>query len=122
MALGGLAVLISVLARWYLYPAYSYNRDEPVFLWMANHLRAGYLLPPEGPNAQFFHPWLGAVHGGGFFAHFTIGWPAVLLASDVLFGSPGAAPALGALLAVLGPMPWPVSSWSIGRSPWWPPP
>ena len=37
-----------------------------------------------------------------FFSHFPVGWPLVLLAGDVVFGSPDGALALAALLAVLG--------------------
>ena len=99
---GTVAILISVVARHLIYPAYSYNRDEPVYLWMADHLRAGIFMPTDGGFPQAFHPWLAASRNGVFFSHFTIGWPAVLVASEVIFGSPDAAPALGALLVVLG--------------------
>lgn len=102
VGLGALAVLIAVLARRHIYPAYSWNRDEPVYLWMAEHLRDGHLTATDGGAPAFFQPWLAAARDGAFFTHFTVGWSAVLLASDLLFRTPDAAPAFGALLAVLG--------------------
>ncbi|MBA2624652.1 MAG: glycosyltransferase family 39 protein, partial [Acidimicrobiia bacterium] len=102
LALAVAAGLISVLAQELIYPAYSYNRDEPVYRWMADHLLAGELTPPDGGAPDFFFPWLGAARDGGFFSHFTLGWPAVLVASDLLLGTHAGAPVLGAVLIVLG--------------------
>ncbi len=100
--LGVAAVAVSVLSRHHLFPALSWNRDEPVYLWQMETLRAGHFTTPDGGFPEFFHPWLSAARDGALFSHFTLGWPLALLAGDVLFGTPDAALALGALLTVLG--------------------
>jgi 4-amino-4-deoxy-L-arabinose transferase-like glycosyltransferase len=100
--LGLVAVAISLVTRHLLFPALSWNRDEPVYLWQMETLRAGRFTTPDGGFPEFFHPWLSAARDGALFSHFTLGWPLALLAGDVLFGTPDAALALGALLTVLG--------------------
>ncbi len=90
------------MARHLVFPAYSWNRDEPVYLWQVAGLRAGQLTSPTGGFPQFFHPWLAGVRDHSFFSQYTLGWPLVLLAGQVVFGSADAAVALGAALAVLG--------------------
>jgi 4-amino-4-deoxy-L-arabinose transferase-like glycosyltransferase len=100
--LGAVAVGLSLLARHVVYPALSWNRDEPVYLWQMETLRSGHFTTPDLGHPEFFHPWLSAARDGELFSHFTLGWPLALLAADVLFGTPDAALALGALLMVLG--------------------
>jgi 4-amino-4-deoxy-L-arabinose transferase-like glycosyltransferase len=102
VALAAAAGAIALLSRHHLYPALSWNRDEPVYLWQMETLRAGHFTTPDGGFPQFFHPWLSAARDGELFSHFTLGWPLALLAGDLLFGSPDAALALGAVLTVLG--------------------
>lgn len=100
-----LALLAAGLSWWSshaVFPAYSWNRDEPVYVWQAETLRAGMFGTPDGNFPQFFHPWLSAERGGEFFSQYTLGWPLVLLVGDVLFGSPAAGLAFGAALAVVG--------------------
>lgn len=100
--LGAAAVAISLLSHHLLYPALSWNRDEPVYLWHMETLRAGRFTTPDGGFPEFFHPWLSAARDGELFSHFTLGWPLALLLGDVLFGTPAAALPLGTLLTVLG--------------------
>ena len=100
--LGLVAVGLSLLARHHIYPALSWNRDEPVYLWQMETLRAGHFTSPDLGHPEFFHPWLSAAQGGELFSHFTLGWPLALLAGDVLFGTPDATLAVGALLMVVG--------------------
>jgi 4-amino-4-deoxy-L-arabinose transferase-like glycosyltransferase len=97
-----LAALVAVWARHALFPAYSWNRDEPVYLWHVEILRAGQLTATDGGLPDLFHPWLSARGDGVLFSQYTLGWPLVLLAAQVLTGSAATALALGAGLAVLG--------------------
>ncbi|HUF85362.1 MAG TPA: hypothetical protein VMQ81_12315, partial [Acidimicrobiia bacterium] len=97
-----LAALVALWARHRLFPAYSWNRDEPVYLWHMDALRHGHFTPPDGGYPDLFHPWLSARGEGVFFTQYTLGWPAVLLAAAVLTGSAGNALLLGAALAVVG--------------------
>jgi 4-amino-4-deoxy-L-arabinose transferase-like glycosyltransferase len=102
VALGIAAVLLALWAKHTIYPAYSWNRDEPVYVWQAHALRDGQILTTDGGAPRFFQPWLTGIKDHQFFSQYTLGWPLVVLAGDVLFGSAAAAVAFGALLAVLG--------------------
>ncbi len=102
LALAGLTVGIVVWARYTIFPAYSWNRDEPVYAWHASVLRSGALAAPDGFAPEFFRPWLSAARDGELFSQYTMGWPLVLVAGELAFGSPTAALAFGAVLAVLG--------------------
>lgn len=101
-ALTVIAVLVALWARHVLAPAYSWNRDEPVYLWQASAMRAGHLAVSDGGFPELFRPWLTAQGDGVLFSQYTPGWPFVLVAASVLTGTYGAAPLLGAALAVLG--------------------
>lgn len=102
LALALLAALVALWARHTLFPAFSWNRDEPVYLWHVDALRAGQLTPSDGGHPQLFQPWLSARGDGVLFTQYTLGWPLVLLAAAVATGSAGNALLLGAALAVLG--------------------
>ena len=102
LALGLAAILISVVVHHWVYPAYSWNRDEPVYLWQVRALRDGVILPTDGGAPAFFQPWLSGHGPGYFFSQYTLGWPIVLLVGDVVFGTAAAALAFGSLLTVLG--------------------
>lgn len=96
------ALLLALWANSTIYPAYSWNRDEVVYVWQAHALRDGNFLTTDGGAPNFFQPWLTGIKDDQFFSQYTLGWPLVVLAGDVLFGSPAAAVAFGAMLAVLG--------------------
>lgn len=100
--LAALAALVAFWARHRLFPAYSWNRDEPVYLWHVDALRGGHLTPPDGGHPTLFQPWLSARGEGVFFSQYTLGWPLVLYGAAVLTGSAGNALLLGAALAVVG--------------------
>ena len=100
--LGLAAIAVAVLSHHFLFPAYSWNRDEPVYLWQAAALRDGFFTTPTGGFPTFFHPWLAGVRGNSFFSQYTLGWPLILLAADVVVGTPAGALALGAALTVVG--------------------
>jgi len=97
-----LAVVIAIVVHHFVYPAYSWNRDEPVYLWTVEALRSGQIFTSGGGAPRFFQPWLTGVDNGMFFSQYTPGWPLVLAVGDILLGTPTFAIALGAGLAVLG--------------------
>lgn len=101
-ALAAGAALLALWARHALFPAYSWNRDEPVYLWHVDVLRTGHLRASDGGHPALFRPWLSAHEDGMLFTQYTLGWPLVLLAAAVLTGSAGTALLVGAALAVLG--------------------
>src|SRR5204862_2462660 len=82
--------------------AFSWNRDEPVYLWQVHMLRDGHVLTTDGGAPTFFQPWLTGHRNGAFFSQYTLGWPLVLFVADVVFGNPALGIAFGALLTVVG--------------------
>lgn len=102
LALAAGAVVLSLVARHFIYPGYSWNRDEITYLWQTNALRAREITTTDGNAAQFFWPWLAGLREGMFFSQYTIGWPIVLLGVQVVFGSPDFALSIGTVMAVLG--------------------
>lgn len=96
------AVAISIVVHTQIFPAYSWNRDEPVYLWQVQGLRAGRIFMSGGGTPFFFQPWLSGISDGMFFSQYTLGWPLVLLTGEVLFGTAAAAIVFGTALAVLG--------------------
>jgi hypothetical protein len=102
LVLGLLAIVMSVVVHHWIYPAYSWNRDEPVYLWQVHALRDGKILPTDGGMPAFFQPWLSGHGDGFFFSQYTLGWPIVLLVGEVVFGTAASALAFGTLLAVVG--------------------
>ncbi len=97
-----LAVVIAIVVHHFVYPAYSWNRDEPVYLWTVRALRSGQIFTSGGGAPRFFQPWLTGVHDGMYFSQYTPGWPLVLAIGEIVFGSATFAIALGAGLAVFG--------------------
>src|SRR3954447_17914247 len=102
VVLGVLAILVSVVVHHWVFPGYSWNRDEPVYLWQVHALRDGQILPTDGGMPVFFQPWLSGHGDGYFFSQYTLGWPIVLLVGEVVFGTAAAALAFGTFLAVVG--------------------
>ena len=92
---------VSLLVQHVVFPDLSWNRDEPVYLWHVDVLRAGQLSTTDGGHPDLFQPWLSAARDGTLFSQYTLGWPLVLLAGSVL-GSSDLAVAAGAALAVAG--------------------
>ena len=101
VALSLAAVVISVLSLELVHPHLSWNRDEPVYLWHVDVLASGRLTAPLGEPVAAFRPWLGGI-ADGYFSQYTLGWPVVLLASELVLGTPSGAVAFGAVLAVVG--------------------
>jgi 4-amino-4-deoxy-L-arabinose transferase-like glycosyltransferase len=99
--LAALTVIITIVARHIIFPAFSWNRDEPVYLWQASGLRIGQFAPTDGGAPSFFHPWLSAAQDGRLFSQYTPGWALALLAGQ-LIASADLTLALACVLAVLG--------------------
>lgn len=95
------AAVAAVIIQQLVYPAFSWNRDEPVYLWQAEMVRHGMLTAPDGGFPELLHPWLSAWRDGAFFTQYPLGWPLVILAGS-LVAWPGAALSLAAALAVSG--------------------
>ncbi len=95
------AFALSLVVQQVVYPGLSWNRDEPVYLWHVEVLRAGQLSTPDGGYPDLFQPWLSAARDGTLFSQYTLGWPLVLLIGSLL-GSPDLGVAAGAALAVVG--------------------
>jgi 4-amino-4-deoxy-L-arabinose transferase-like glycosyltransferase len=92
---------LSLVVQETIVPALSWNRDEPVYLWHVDVLRAGQLATTDGGHPDLFQPWLSAARDGELFSQYTLGWPLVLLLGALL-GSTDLAVAAGAALAVAG--------------------
>ena len=102
LALAALVAVGTVVARHVLFPAFSWNRDEPVYLWHMEVLRSGRFTSTDGGFPQFFRPWLSGAEDGVLFSQYTLGWPLVLAAAATLLGTPAAALPIGAVLTVVG--------------------
>ena len=100
-ALAAIAAVVAVWVNHAIYPGFTWNRDEPVYLWQADILRAGQLTTEAGARPELVHPWLGGLHDGRFFSQYPLGWPAVLAVAGAL-GIPELALVAAAVLAVVG--------------------
>lgn len=92
---------VSLLLQQLVFPGLSWNRDEPVYLWHVDVLRAGQLSTTDGGFPSLFQPWLSASQDGRLYSQYTLGWPLALLLGSLL-GSTDLAVAGGAALAVAG--------------------
>lgn len=95
------AVVVASLIQQLVYPALSWNRDEPVYLWQVELMREGLLTGSDGGFPELLHPWLAGWNEGRFFTQYPMGWPAVILLGT-LVGWRAFAIAVAALLAVTG--------------------
>lgn len=102
VVLAAVAAAVSWWSSHAVFPALSWNRDEPVYLWQLETLRAGHFATPDLGLREFFHPWLSASRDGTLFSQYTLGWPLVLWAGRAAFGTAAAGLAFGAALAVTG--------------------
>jgi hypothetical protein len=101
-ALAVLAVVagaLAVLTNLTLFPLYSLNRDDSVYVAMARLLETGAVTLPADHDA--FRPWASAVVGDRIVLKYTPPWPAVIAAGDLLTGSPRAALAVSAAAAAV---------------------
>ncbi|MFI5046361.1 MAG: hypothetical protein ACHQIG_04805 [Acidimicrobiia bacterium] len=102
VALLAFALVMSVVIRHVVYPAYSWNRDEVTYQWQVSVLRGGHLFGADGGFKHLFWPWLTGHNEHGFFSQYTLGWPLVMLAADFVTGSAAASILVGVTALVLG--------------------
>ncbi len=89
----------AVLTNLALFPLYSLNRDDSVYVAMARLLETGAVTLPADSDA--FRPWASAVVGDRVVLKYTPPWPAVIAAGDLLTGSPRTALAVSAAAAAV---------------------
>jgi hypothetical protein len=77
----------SVLTSLWLFPLYSVNRDDSVYVAMARLLEHGHVTLPAAEH-EFFRPWASAVLGDRVVLKYTPPWPSVLAAADLVTGTP----------------------------------
>ena len=103
MALGLLAALsfvASLVAARTLFPLYSLNRDEGVYVAMGRMLQRGEVTLDADEHAAF-RPWASAERDGRIVLKYTPPWPAVLASADAATGSMRVGPALAASAATV---------------------
>src|SRR4051812_36992816 len=89
MLLGLVAFGAAVATNRWLFPLYSLNRDDSVYVAMARLIEHGHVtLPAAGHEA--FRPWASAVVGDRIVLKYTPPWPTVLAVGELVTGSPRA--------------------------------
>jgi hypothetical protein len=92
------AIAAVVVNRW-LFPLYSINRDDSVYVAMARVLERGHATLPL--DDWFFRPWASGRAQGHIAFKYAPPWPAMLATGDTLTGSMLAGLAVTAALAVV---------------------
>lgn len=98
-ALASLLGVWAFVASAWLFPLYSDNNDEAVYLLMADTYRQGRIFSPAPQNWQSFLPWMSFRSGDSFITRYTPPFPATVAAASAAFGSERAALALVAIAA-----------------------
>src|SRR5262249_32548053 len=80
----------------------SWNRDELTYQWQVSVFRSGHLFGTDAGFPNMFWPWLTGHNAHGYFSQYTLGWPLVMLAADVLTGSTTLSILVGVVTLVLG--------------------
>src|SRR4029079_10969571 len=81
-----------------VFPFFSADRDEPIYVLQAKTLLHGHLTLPRYPDLEFFQPWLTGVRGDKVFFEFPPGYAVVIAVSLLFTGS--VVPALAAVAAI----------------------
>jgi hypothetical protein len=103
VALGALALVAfasSLVTSATLFPRYSLNRDDSVYVAMARMLQRGNLTLAAAEQ-DFFRPWASGVVGDRLVLKYTPPWPSVLAVSDLVAGTPRLALGLVAAATVV---------------------
>jgi 4-amino-4-deoxy-L-arabinose transferase-like glycosyltransferase len=98
------AFSIAVLVHRSAFPYFSGDDDDTVYVFEAKTLVHGHLTLSASKQGEFFRPWLSGIRDGRVVLPFQFGWPAVLAASDLLFGT--TVVALGLTAAALAVVSW----------------
>jgi len=102
LALAACSLAGSLILQAVLYPRGSGDADEAAYVLQARMLLDGRLTLDAHTVEPFFRPWLTGVHGDQVFTKYLPGWPALLAASQVLFGTMAVAPAAIGACWVIG--------------------
>jgi hypothetical protein len=70
-----------------VFPLYSGDWDEGVYVFQAKMLLDGKISLPPSTYGEFFRPWLTGQHGNHIFTEYQFGLPAFLALSRILLGS-----------------------------------
>jgi hypothetical protein len=87
LALAALAFALSVATSLWLFPVYSANRDDSMYVAMARLLEHGHVTIPAA-GQELFRPWASGVVGDRVVLKYTPPWAAVLAAADLIAGTP----------------------------------
>lgn len=98
-ALAGVAAFAAIGVSRSLFPRYSANRDENVYVQFGELLARGRVTLP--PSRSPFRPWASGVVDGRIVMKYTPPWPAVIGAARAVSGTPRLALALSAAAATL---------------------
>lgn len=98
LALALAGAVLAVLVHYWLFPLYSLNRDDSVYVGMARVLESGHVTLPARDDA--FRPWASAVVGDRIVFKYAPPWPAALALADAMTGTTVTALALTAATAV----------------------
>ena len=91
----------SLLISRFVFPHFSTNNDEPVYVVQARMLLEHHLTLPDSPDSQFFRPWMSGRIGDRLVMVFPPVLPALLALGQWLFGSMRVTLALLAAAGVL---------------------
>src|SRR4029079_16583436 len=97
LVLMAIGAATAVAVRHGVFPFFSADRDEPVYVLQAKALLHGHLTLPRYPDLEFFQPWLTGVRGDKVFFEFPPGYAVVIAVSLLFTGS--VVPALAAVAA-----------------------
>ncbi len=100
--LAALSFTLSLVLQTTLFRHGSGDADEAAYVMQARMLLHGQLTLDQNLVEPFFRPWLTGVHNGRVFTKYLPGWPAMLAASQLLFGTMIVAPALVAAAWAVG--------------------
>ena len=96
----GLGLGLSFMTSSWVFPLYSLNHDEPMYVLQSKMLRRGELTLPA-KHAEFVRPWAAGARHGRIVMKYAPPWPTAIALADALFSSRRAAPALAFGAAVL---------------------
>jgi hypothetical protein len=85
--LAALAFVSAIAVNRTVFPLFSGDDDDAVYVLQAETLRQGDLTLPAADQREFFRPWLTGLHEDRLVFPFQHGWPAVLALSSLVFGS-----------------------------------
>ena len=87
LAFALLAGIWAISASLLLFPYYSIDHDEPVYVFQAKNLLQGRLTTPVDELSPFFHTWFAHNDGHKIYPKYTPAHAGVLAAGELFFGS-----------------------------------